>query len=349
MIIPDDHETPQLGSFGDVCRSKDSCVAARRDFNFVMTQARILFVDDSLPMRLRYEALLRQHGFAVETTGDASWALQLLTPPDHGFHLVISDLYMPEMDGRALVEGLRKLPHNKMLPVLVLTGSPDWEDVVPSLEAGASDYVLKERQEHDPQWQGELLARVKNHAQTGLLAEQLDRMSRTDGLTDLFNRRHGTQRLDEEIFRSRRYGRGLAVCLMDIDHFKKVNDTHGHQAGDDVLVEVARRLAEMSRESDCVIRWGGEEFLVLFPETEMEEAAGIVERFRKELGGTPIWVNRQLFPLEVTVSGGVAVLEAQDTAESLVARADSALYKAKESGRNKLLLAQFGEVMPIQA
>jgi two-component system cell cycle response regulator len=136
---------------------------------------------------------------------------------------------------------------------------------------------------------------------------------------------------------------------MDIDHFKKVNDSHGHQAGDEVLVEVARRLTDVSRDTDCVIRWGGEEFLVLFPETDIDEAAGIVERFRCELGGTPVSVLGDGTELHITVSGGVAELEVDDTAELLVARADAALYKAKESGRNRLLLAQSGELVPLHA
>lgn len=307
-----------------------------------MTQARILFVDDQRSIRYHYEALLRRDGFEVEAVGNAEAALERLTP-GHGFHLVISDLMMPGIDGLGLVARVRGMPHNGLLPVLMLTGSTDRSDVVNSLKAGANDYVAKDG---DP---FEFLARVQSHSRTGILQEQLDRASRTDELTQLFNRRHGTQRLGEEMSRSQRYDRGLAVCLMDIDHFKKVNDTHGHQAGDEVLIEVAQRLTEASRESDCVIRWGGEEFLVLFPETDIDEAAGIVDRFRRELGGTPVTVLDGEARLNITVSGGVAVLEAGDTAESLVARADSALYKAKETGRNRLLLAQSGELMPLNA
>jgi two-component system cell cycle response regulator len=306
-----------------------------------MTHARILFVDDQRSIRYHYEAMLRKEGFEVEAVGDAESALERLTP-GHGFHLVISDLMMPGIDGLGLVARLREMPHNGLLPVLMLTGSTDRSDVVSSLKAGANDYVAKDG---DP---FEFLARVQSHSRTGILQEKLDRASRTDELTQLFNRRHGTQRLDEEIARSERYGRGLAVCLMDIDHFKKVNDSHGHQAGDEVLVEVARRLSDASRDSDCVIRWGGEEFLVLFPETDIGEAASIVERFRSELGGAPVTVLGEGAQLEITVSGGVSELESGDTPELLVARADSALYKAKETGRNRLLLAQSGELMPIK-
>ncbi len=310
-----------------------------------MTQARILIVDDERTIRFAYEKLLQKHGFDVEALPDADTALERLGP-GHGFHLVISDLNMPNKDdGLGFVKALREMPHNQLLPVLMLTSSTESSDVVESLGAGANDYVSKERRQ---QQELEFLARVRSHARTGILQEQLDKASRTDELTGLANRRHGTQRLKEEMGRSLRYERGLAVCLLDVDHFKKVNDTHGHQAGDEVLVEVAARLTAVTRDSDCVIRWGGEEFLVVFPETDVEEAAGIVGRFRMEMSGTPIAVLDGSEEIVVTISGGVAEHEEGDTLEGLVARADAALYKAKETGRNRLLLAQAGELMPIR-
>ncbi len=307
-----------------------------------MTPARILLVDDQRQIRFANEAILRKAGFEVESHSDAQSALDRLAP-EHGVHLVISDLMMPGIDGLEFVSRLRLMPHNGLLPVLMLTGSTNRDDVVNSLSAGANDYVAKDGDHR------EFLARVRSHARTGMLQEQLDRASRTDELTQLFNRRYGTQRLEDEMSRSRRYDRALAVSLLDIDYFKKVNDTHGHQAGDEVLVEVAARLSAVSRDSDCVIRWGGEEFLVLFPETEIHEAASIVERFRFQLGGTPVPVLDDGAQLSITISGGVAELEEGDTPESFVARADAALYRAKEIGRNRLLLAQGGELSPLEA
>jgi len=307
-----------------------------------MTQARILIVDDERTIRFAYEKLLQKDGFEVVALPDAETALERLGP-GHGFHLVISDLMMPGVDGLRFVARLREMPHNVLLPVLMLTGSTESDDVVASLEAGANDYVSKERRQ-----EMEFLARVRSHARTGMLQEQLDKVSRTDELTGLANRRHGSQRLKEEIARTVRYGHGLAVCLLDVDHFKKVNDSHGHQAGDEVLVEVARRLRAVTRDSDCVIRWGGEEFLVVFPETDVPEASGIVGRFRIEMSGTSIPVLDGSEELVVTISGGVAEHEEGDTLEGLVARADAALYRAKETGRNRLLLARAGELTPIR-
>jgi two-component system cell cycle response regulator len=303
---------------------------------------RILLVDDEPVVRRTYEALIKKKGFEVVAVASAREVLELLGP-GHGFHLLVSDLNMPEIDGLELVRQLRRTPRLELLPVLMLTGSTEQEDVIWSLEAGATDYVAKDCNRM------ELLARVHSHARTGQLQEQLDRVSRTDELTQLFNRRHGTQRLTEEMARSNRYEGGLAVVLLDVDHFKRVNDTHGHQAGDEVLVAVSQRLIDATRATDCAIRWGGEEFLVMFPETSLEEAAVIVERFRAHLGTEPVSVLDGVLRLDITASGGVSELEPGDTLESLVARADGALYRAKETGRNRLLLSSGGELVSLVA
>jgi len=302
--------------------------------------ARILLVDDDRQSRTKYVRLIEKKGFDVVAVSSAKEVLEKLAP-GHGIHLLVSDLNMPEISGLDLVRELRRTPRLELLPVLMLTGSEEREDVIVSLEAGATDYVGKDCDNM------EFLARVASHAHTGMLQEQLDKVSRTDELTQLFNRRHGTQRLTEEMNRSVRYGRGISVALLDVDYFKKVNDTHGHQAGDEVLVAVSDRLTQATRDSDCVIRWGGEEFLVVFPETSLDEAAGIVERFRAHLGSQPVNVLNGDLRLKVTASGGVAKLEPGDSLQSLVARADGALYKAKESGRNCLLIACGSDVVPL--
>ena len=155
------------------------------------------------------------------------------------------------------------------------------------------------------------------------------------------------ERLNEEIERARRYGRDLSVVLLDIDHFKQVNDTLGHQAGDEVLQAVASQLGALSRSTDCVIRWGGEEFLFVFPETTTDEAAGIVERLRAHLESFPVHVSAEGGrAVPVTISGGVATLDVTDTLETLVYRADQALYRAKEEGRNQLHLHVDGAIRP---
>ncbi|MCB9896504.1 MAG: diguanylate cyclase [Planctomycetes bacterium] len=299
------------------------------------TQSTILLVDDERTVRKVYEVVLTKAGFEVHTADNGVQALEMLQP-GHPYDMVISDLNMPKMDGNALVSEMRATPRLAMLPLLMLTASEEQDDCLENLGAGVSDYVVKSRKGSE-----ELLARVANLTRMKRLQDEVERASRTDALTSLSNRRHGCERLEEEIERARRYGRDLAVALIDIDHFKRINDTLGHHAGDDVLVAVSASLAGISRQSDCVIRWGGEEFLFVFPETDGDEAAAIVERFRQHLQDNPIHVSAgDGTDVPVTISGGVSELQIGDTLESLVDRADKGLYEAKEGGRNRLLMWQ---------
>lgn len=301
----------------------------------------ILLVDDTPTVRFKYEVLLKKAGFDVDSANGAHQALSMLTP-DHDYDLVITDLKMPEMDGFGLVKEIRDNPRMHMLPVLMLTGSDDEQDLLTNLDGGVSDYLLKSC------GVPELLARVRNLVRMKVLQDELTIASQTDALTHLANRRFGVGRLAEEIERARRYDRSLSVVLIDIDHFKKVNDTLGHQAGDEVLVSVSDELRNTLRKSDCAIRWGGEEFLFVFPETDGMEAAGIVNRLRSHLESHPVDVTtNDGTPVPVTVSGGVAELSSDDTLETLVDRADQALYRAKETGRNRLAAWADGQVVPV--
>ena len=228
--------------------------------------ARILFVDDSATIRMLYQHMLHKEGFEVTLACDGQEALQHLKP-GHGFHLVISDLRMPGLDGLGLVSTIREQPSLRLLPVLILTGSNDRDDLMKNLRAGVSDYFQKS---------GDILEfiiRVRNLTRVGQLQEELERISQTDALTQLYNRRFAVQVLETEHGRSQRYARPLSVALFDIDHFKRFNDTWGHQAGDDILVQIARLTQDCARDSDRVARWGGEEFLIVLPETPLHAAA----------------------------------------------------------------------------
>ena len=191
--------------------------------------------------------------------------------------MVISDLKMPGIDGFTLVNTIQKSDQLRGVPVLILTSSDDRDDHIQNLEAGAAAFMRK------PWDKDVLFAHVRRLAAQKQRHFSLEQASRTDPLTGLANRRHGVARIDEEMIRSRRYDRPMAVVLLDIDHFKKVNDTLGHAAGDDVLRQVSARLRGISRVTDIVVRWGGEEFLFIFPETTLEAAAAIVDRFRENL------------------------------------------------------------------
>ncbi len=159
----------------------------------------------------------------------------------------------------------------------------------------------------------------------------------TDPLTRLRNKRYGMLRLDEAVYAAKRYRSGLALAMCDIDFFKRVNDTHGHPAGDAVLKEVARRLAAVLRRADVAVRYGGEEFMVILPQANAEEIVAIGEKMRESIAVASIPAGTAQGPIAVTLSVGIAAFRVEsDTAESLLARADAALYRAKEGGRNRV-------------
>jgi diguanylate cyclase (GGDEF)-like protein len=174
-------------------------------------------------------------------------------------------------------------------------------------------------------------------AKLGQLQDELIRVSRTDELTGAFCRRHGSTLLAQEMDRYRATGVAPSVGLVDIDFFKKFNDTWGHIAGDDVLVAVTRALTESIRPTDTLIRWGGEEFLVVMPATDLDTAYHVVDVARQRLASTIIEIGEDGTPVSVNISGGVAMLQPNDTRDTMVDRADRGLYAAKENGRNNIV------------
>jgi len=181
----------------------------------------------------------------------------------------------------------------------------------------------------------DLLRLVGRISEPHLEIARLKRLNESDALTLLHNRRHLQHRLPAEIQRARRGRRPLSVAMMDLDRFKDVNDTHGHDVGDEVLATAADRMRRVSRGSDVVCRWGGEEFLAIFPETNLKSAGRIAERIRESVGDAPI--STAAGPLPVTISIGVAALVRDDDEHTLVKRADKNLYTAKRGGRNKVV------------
>jgi len=304
---------------------------------------RVLVVDDSATVRFKIRSLLQKHGCEVEQAGNVNEALGRLAP-GHGIDVVVTDLRMPGLDGHTLVATIQNCPELRALPVLVLTSSEEKEDKLRNIEAGAAGYFSKASLDEDV-----FVATIRRFAREKDRTVALERDSRTDRLTGLFNRRHGEERLAEELQKLERYGHAFAVALLDIDHFKKVNDTLGHRAGDDVLRRVAGELRGASRTSDIVVRWGGEEFLFAFPGTSAAQAAGIVERLRARLAAAPVTLESDGASVPVTISGGVAEARKGEGLDALVQRADEGLYEAKRSGRNRLLLWDEGRLVPVAA
>jgi two-component system, cell cycle response regulator len=245
---------------------------------------------------------------------------------------------MPEMSGWDVLAAMKADPGLRDVPVVFLTGRSDTADMVDGLRLGAHDYLRK------PCEPAELLARVQAAARVKRLQdelrqrnEELDLVSRTDSLTGLHNRRHVEEYLARLLSLARRNGEPIAVLLVDIDHFKLVNDGHGHDAGDVVLREVADRMARIVRLEDMVGRWGGEEFLVVLPNTATQGAAELAERLRQAVAEEPCRLPDG-GAVQVTISLGCAA-SLTDDAGPLVRSADAAMYEAKESGRNRVVVA----------
>jgi len=253
--------------------------------------------------------------------------------------LMIVSLSNEKLDGLRLCAYFRSLESTRDLPILVVAEPDDEKKAVRALDLGASDIVIK------PIDSEELLARVKTQVRKkrylDALRARLDQsmeLAVTDQLTGLHNRRYMRVQLDSFIKRSNMGGQPVSILLCDIDHFKKVNDIHGHAAGDEVLREFGRRLRENIRPLDLACRYGGEEFVVIMPETSQELAQQAGERLRQVIAESPFQIGRG-DELKVTMSGGVSTITPPDDAiEALLKRADDALYRAKSAGRNKIEL-----------
>lgn len=251
--------------------------------------------------------------------------------------IILCDLEMPRIDGFKFLSMLKSRPDLQDIPVIILTGMNDRDRKLKGLEQGASDYITKP---FDPE---ELIARVKIHLKIKKLQDEQKRtnellleLSNTDHLTGLFNRRYMMEALDKEVQRSTRKGGNLSLIMLDIDHFKTVNDRFGHLQGDVVLQKVSLQLQKELRNYDCAARYGGEEFVAILPDSTLKEAVFVADRIRLSVQSTKF--NGPLDKLSLTVSLGVACFSPQDspTVDGFIKLADDALYRAKANGRNRV-------------
>jgi two-component system cell cycle response regulator len=255
------------------------------------------------------------------------------------YDLIVVSLGMRGFDGLRLCSQLRSIPEARNVPILVVVSEGDRRKLTQALEMGVNDYLTR------PVDRNELVARVRTQLRKKRYQDRLRRnvqlsleMAITDQLTGLHNRRYMTSHLDNLMTQAARTGKPLAFVIMDIDHFKAVNDGHGHDIGDEVLREFAKRLGANIRGIDLACRYGGEEFVVVMPETNATFAYAVAERLRKSIETTPIEISRAPGKLAITISIGIAASEGEgDTAEALLRRADQALYSAKRNGRNQVV------------
>jgi two-component system cell cycle response regulator len=279
-------------------------------------------------------AYLRQAGYEVEVVQNGAEALRLL---DSGaFDVVVTDLAMPEVDGFGVLEAVRAA--SLMTEVVVLTGAKDMESAIRALRLGAHDFLTK-----PPANAEEVVLTVdravekKRLRETNLrLMRELEAQSRVDALTGVPNRRVFDEALARETATARRHGHPMSLVLLDIDHFKKVNDTHGHQTGDAVLKHFARLAQDNLREHEALHRYGGEEFAILMPHTPFEGALAAARRLLQQVAQAPFQLGAR--SLTVTASAGVSTLQGADLGRlDLVELADVALYAAKGTGRNRAM------------
>src|SRR6201985_238742 len=255
------------------------------------------------------------------------------------YDLIVVSLGLRSFDGLRLCSQLRSLPEGRNTPILVLVSDGDRRKLNQALEMGVNDYLTR------PIDKNELIARVRTNLRKKLYADRLRHnvqlsleMAITDQLTGLHNRRYMSRHLDNLVTGAQKSGKPLAFLIMDIDHFKSVNDTNGHDIGDEVLREFATRICANVRGIDLACRFGGEEFVVAMPDTDMAFAYNIAERLRQSIETTPVRISRDPGALKITISIGIAKAEGEgDTADQLLHRADQALYRAKRTGRNKVV------------
>ncbi|MGH6827687.1 MAG: PleD family two-component system response regulator [Rhizomicrobium sp.] len=253
--------------------------------------------------------------------------------------LVVVSLGMRGFDGLRLCSQLRSLPEGRNMPILVVVSDQDRRKLSQALEMGVNDYLTR------PVDKNELVARVRTQLRKKRYADRLRynvqlslEMAITDQLTGLHNRRYMSRHLDNLVANARTNAKPLAFVIMDIDFFKAVNDSYGHGVGDEVLKEFAGRIAANVRGIDLACRYGGEEFVVVMPDTDVGFACSVSERLRHSIETTPFPISRAPHVLHLTISIGIAGSEGeQDTAEALLHRADQALYRAKKSGRNRVV------------
>ena len=296
---------------------------------------KILVCDDDPADRKLVRAYLRQITDREIVVLEAEQRREIQDALDKGrVSLVLMDIQMPEKSG---MEWLAEIVEKQTAPVVMLTGAGGEEIAVQSLQEGAVGYLVKSSlsKENLVKTIDSALAKWRQIQQAKADQEKLERLANLDSLTGLYNRRVILDRLNERIKYVRRYGEELSLIMLDIDHFKKVNDQYGHLIGDGVLEGIAVLVQRNIRDTDVVGRYGGEEFIIILLKTGLSSALGVAERIRKAIQGAEM-KDSEGNVFSVTVSEGVSSYKPAEDERSLISRADDALYRAKENGRNRV-------------
>jgi len=296
---------------------------------------RVLMVDDRPALSERMQATLSSE-HVVDMEGDPTEAL--FHAAEGNYELVVVSLDLANFDGLRLCSQLRSLERTRNVPILAIAESDSNGRLVRALEIGVNDYLVRPFDKH------EVLARVRTQIRKKRYTERLRdsvqlsiEAAVTDPLTGLYNRRYMETHVGTLVDQAAARNKPLSVLVLDIDYFKSINDTYGHDAGDDVLQDFAIRIRKSIRGIDLACRYGGEEFVVVMPETDMAVATMVAERLRRRIASEPFPIQKGTRTIEVTISIGIAALAPDDDAAAVIKRADQALYRAKRDGRNRVV------------
>ena len=298
--------------------------------------AHILVIDDDV-VQLRNFSEKMAKEYKIESLSDPSVALNMAL--NTSYDLIIVSTQLTDMDGLRLASQFKSREETRNIPILMLVDEDDTRAMIKGLELGVNDYIVV------PYDYNELSARIKTQIRRKKYQEALKSnyqqsisMAITDGLTGLYNRHYLNVHLENMVRQSISNGKPLSLMILDMDHFKLVNDTYGHDMGDEVLKKISEIIIKTVRSADLAARFGGEEFVVLMPETDAGQAYDVAERLRKIIEANPFALINSTESIHKTVSIGISVLDVfGDNVQSLLKRADDALYKAKHVGRNQVV------------
>jgi diguanylate cyclase (GGDEF)-like protein len=296
---------------------------------------KILVCDDDPADRKLVRAYLQQIDIREIVLLEAGQRAEIQNALDKGrIDLVFMDIQMPEKSG---MEWLAEIVEKQTAPVVMLTGSGSEEVAVQSLQKGAVGYLPKSKlsTEKLAETIDDAMKRWRQIQQGRANQEELERLANIDSLTGLLNRGAILRKLSEQMKYTKRYRDELSLSLLDIDHFKKVNDQYGHLTGDDVLEQVAILMWQNIRDADIIGRYGGEEFIIILPRTDLSSALNVAERVRKMIEASKM-KDPEGNMFGITVSQGISIYKLGEDEHSLISRADNALYKAKGNGRNRV-------------
>jgi two-component system, cell cycle response regulator len=295
----------------------------------------VLVIEDHPDQRDLLSIVLRREGYRVVTAANGIEALERLRQQQ--VHIALSDIMMPKMDGFELIKTIRSDPDLKNLYMILITARIQEGDRIRGLDLGADDYITK------PFSFSELLARIRVGSRVIQYQQHLEYQTQTDSLTGLYNRRAFEKKMTDEFERASRYAHPLSLLILDIDNFKIINDTYGHNGGDAALVKISEVLRATTRQSDFPSRFGGEEFVLILPDTDHQRALQAAEKIMGEIRSSVFSVTNGHFSLTVSIGVSSTTIHRYANANQMIEDADHALYAAKRNGKDRAETFQPGQ------